>query len=174
MWRANFKGKHLLAVPMASKKSGIVSGERGLPSYQLLGIPNDTRTFNAGVLILNLKLWRKDNISQQVIQYLIKYHDYVLWWDQDGLNAILYNKWRPLSSIWNVMTNHLDAFSTWEDSLLSKRVYQRILKSPAIIHYAGPSKPWHSDYAGQFKNLHTEYATHISKYFPLNNQLQAS
>jgi lipopolysaccharide biosynthesis glycosyltransferase len=162
IWKIGFKGRHLLAVPHASKKSGIVSGERGLPSYKVLGIHEDTRTFNAGVLILNLKLWRRDNISMKVIEYLKKYHDYVLWWDQDGLNAILYDKWLPLSAVWNVMTNHLITFSSWEDSLLSKQVYKKVLRNPAIVHYAGPSKPWLPDYVGPFQNLHFEYAAHVS------------
>lgn len=162
MWKANFKGRHLLAVPHASRKSRLVSGERGLPSYKVLGIPEDTRTFNAGVLILNLKLWRRDNISTKVIEYLKKYHEYVLWWDQDGLNAILYNKWLPLSAVWNVMTNHLVTFSSWEDSLLSKRVYLTVWRNPAIVHYAGPSKPWLPDYVDPFQNLFFEYAAHVS------------
>ncbi len=163
IWRTGFKGKHLLAVPHASKKSGIVSGERGLPSYKILGIPSDTRTFNAGVLMLNLKLWRRDNISSKVIDYLRKYHEYVLWWDQDGLNAILYDKWQALSATWNVMTNHLATFTTWEDSLLSKKVYEQVCKKPAIIHFAGHPKPWHSDYAGLFRNLYFYYVVLVSK-----------
>jgi len=162
IWNASFRGKHLLAVPHASKKSGLVSGERGLPSYKLLGIPENTRTFNAGVLIMNLKLWRRDSISEKVIEYLKKYQAYVLWWDQDGLNAILYNKWLPLPSVWNVMTNHLVTFTTWEDSLLPKQVYLTISRSPAIVHYAGPSKPWLPNYVGPFYKLYLEYATKYS------------
>jgi lipopolysaccharide biosynthesis glycosyltransferase len=159
LWKHNFKGKHLLAVPHASKKSGIVSGERGIPSYKILGIPENTRTFNAGVLILNLKLWRRDNISNLVIEYLRKYHDYVLWWDQDGLNAILYKKWIPLSPIWNVMPNHLSTFSSWEDSLLSKEEYEKVWRKPAIVHFAGPNKPWMFDYEGPFKNIFYAYSS---------------
>lgn len=162
LWNTDFNGSHLLAVPNASKKSGYVSGERGLPAYKVLGIPKDSRTFNAGVMIMNLKLWRRDHISSKVLKYLKEYHDYVLWWDQDGLNAILYEKWKPLSAVWNVMTNHLVTFSTWNDSLLSKKEYQNVLHQPAIVHYAGPSKPWHTNYVGPFDGLYFEYARNIS------------
>lgn len=89
LWNLEVGNNHLLAVPLTSKYSGFVSGTRGLPSYKLIGIPSDTRTFNAGVMVLNLDLWRRDSISQSVTKYLKKYNEHILWWDQDGLNAIL-------------------------------------------------------------------------------------
>ena len=172
LWKANFNGKPLLAVPNASRLSGFVSGERGLPSYKILGIPPNTKTFNAGVLILNLRLWRRDDISAKVIEYLKQYHEYVLWWDQDGLNAILYDTWEPLPAVWNVMTNHLATFSSWEDSLLSKYVYRSVRRNPGIVHYSGPLKPWLPDYAGPFQHLFFEYASQLSsKSFPNFNKV---
>jgi lipopolysaccharide biosynthesis glycosyltransferase len=159
LWNSTFRKKHLLAVPHAS---------RGLPSYRVLGIPENTRTFNAGVLILNLKLWRKDEISKMVIEYLKKYHEYVLWWDQDGLNAILYDKWVPLSAVWNVMTNHLVTFNSWQDSLLSKQSFRKVWNTPSIIHYAGPSKPWLPNYDGPFQNLFFEYANQLEEIYCIN------
>lgn len=168
LWKHNFKGNHLLAVPHASRKSGIVSGERGIPAYKILGIPENTRTFNAGVLILNLKLWRRDNISNTVIEYLKKYHDYVLWWDQDGLNAILYQKWKPLSAIWNVMPNHLITFSSWRDSLLSVKEYEDVWHKPAIIHFAGPVKPWMLDYKGPFQENFHKYSSLITSNYSIS------
>ena len=159
LWNFEFDGKHLLAVPLTSKKSGFVNGERGLPSYKLLDIPSTTRTFNAGVMVLNLNLWRQDLISQSVIKYLRDYNEHVLWWDQDGLNAILYNKWLPISTKWNAITSHL---ISQQDSLLSKKEFEEVCTTPFIIHYAGPLKPWHSNYEGLFENIFSEYVEKLS------------
>lgn len=157
LWDMEMNEKYLLAVPMASPKSGLAGGERGLPAYKLLGISADTRTFNAGVMVLNLLLWRKDSISQKIIKYLTDYRDYVLWWDQDGLNCVLYNGWGQLPAKWNVMTCHVDSFNTWRDSLLTERDFIETLKFPAIIHFAGPAKPWNANYKGSFKDYFIKY-----------------
>lgn len=163
LWNLEVDNKHLLAVPLASKHSGVVSGARGLPAYKLIGIPSDTRTFNAGVMVLNLNLWRRDSISQLVIKYLREYTEHVLWWDQDGLNAILYNKWQPIHAKWNAITSHL---ISQEDSLLTKEEFEDVCSTPFIIHYAGPLKPWHSNYEGLFENIFLEYLNKLSsKYF---------
>jgi lipopolysaccharide biosynthesis glycosyltransferase len=163
LWNLEFHNSHLLAVPITSKKSGFVNGERGIPSYKLLNIPSTTRTFNAGVMVLNLTLWRRDLISQSVIKYLREYKEHVLWWDQDGLNAILYNKWLPINTKWNAMAIHL---ISRQDSLLTKIEFEEVCSKPFIIHYAGPLKPWHSNYKGLFKDIFLEYVNKLcSNYF---------
>ncbi|PKP35446.1 MAG: hypothetical protein CVU00_02505 [Bacteroidetes bacterium HGW-Bacteroidetes-17] len=159
LWNLEVDHKHLLAVPLTSKHSGLVSGARGLPSYKLIGIPSETRTFNAGVMVLNLNLWRRDSISQLVIKYLKEFNEHVLWWDQDGLNAILYNMWEPIHVKWNAVTSHL---ISQEDSLLTKEEFEDVCSTPFIIHYAGPSKPWHSNYEGPFENIFIEYLNKLS------------
>jgi len=150
LWNLEVDNTHLLAVPLTSKHSGFVNGTRGLPSYKLIGIPSDTRTFNAGVMVLNLNFWRRDSVSQSVIKYLREYNEHILWWDQDGLNAILYNKWQPIHAKWNAITSHL-IFQ--QDSLLTKEEFKEVCSSPFIIHYAGPLKPWHSNYEGPFERI---------------------
>ena len=159
LWNLEVGNNHLLAVPLTSKYSGFVSGTRGLPSYKLIGIPSDTRTFNAGVMVLNLDLWRRDSISQSVTKYLKKYNEHILWWDQDGLNAILYNKWQPIHPRWNAITSHL---ISQQDSLLTKEEFEDVRTAPLIIHYAGPLKPWRSNYEGPFENIFIKYLNKLS------------
>lgn len=172
LWNLEVRNKHLLAVPLMSKYSGLVSGTRGLPSYKLIGIPGDTRTFNAGVMVLNLDLWRRDSISQTVTKYLKEYKEHILWWDQDGLNAILYDKWQPLHARWNAITSHL---IYQQDSLLTKEEFEDVRSAPFIIHYAGPFKPWRSNYEGPFENIFIKYLNELSSnYFnELYNNLKS-
>lgn len=165
LWNLQLDDTHLYAVPLASKKSGFVNGERGLPTYKLLGIPAYTRTFNAGVMVINLDLWRRDSISFLILEYLKRYKEQILWWDQDGLNAILYDKWLPLPAIWNVIPSHLLSFSTWHDSLLSKDEYQEVWNSPGIIHYAGPLKPWLPNYEGPFQDSFSAYLNKLKSIY---------
>ena len=151
IFRQQFEGAHLLAVPHASKRSGFFESERGVPSYSVLGIPGNSRTFNAGVMLLNLEEWRHSNTTESILKYLREYREQVLWWDQDGLNAVLHDRWRPLHPKWNVMTSHFADFGSWEDSLLDATTFESIKSDPAIIHYSFVPKPWSAYYAGPFQ-----------------------
>jgi len=164
LWNYEFADALLLAVPHASKESGYASGARGLPSHLIIGIPAQTRLFNAGVMVINLAKWRKFDVSNRIISYLHKYKEYVLWWDQDGLNAILYNKWRALPPTWNVMTSHLALFSSFSDSLLNAHEFETVLADPDIIHYSGPVKPWMPHYNGAFADVFNGIASTFTSY----------
>lgn len=93
-----------------------------------LSMPRRSKYFNAGVLLINLKKWREERVKDETIEFIKTNASRIKYCDQDALNAILHDKWLPLDREWNFMP-HL----TYPD--LKK-------KKPAIIHYAGPKKPW--------------------------------
>ena len=158
-------GAHLLAVPHASKRSGFFCSERGVPSYSSLGIPGMTRTFNAGVMLIDLEAWRISDTTRCILQYLRYYREQVLWWDQDGLNAVLYDKWRPLAAKWNVMASHFAEFESWQDSLLDSTTFEFIKQNPGIVHYSNSPKPWSTDYHGPFLEYWYAASEAISQHF---------
>jgi lipopolysaccharide biosynthesis glycosyltransferase len=151
LWRMEMGDAFLLAVQHATKVAGYAGGEYGVPAYKVLGIPAETKTFNAGVLVMNLAQWRKQGISKAIFRYLREYQEYVLWLDQDGLNAILHDKWRPVPYEWNIQVQDFGAALTGYDSFFTKRECLKFMTSPAIIHYAGGDKPWMPSYGGLFK-----------------------
>lgn len=151
----------VLASPHAHPDSGYVSGPRGLPSYVYLNLYPMTRTFNAGVMVMNLAGWRAERISERICDYLQTYRDQVLWWDQDGLNAVLHARWKPLSARWNVMTSHFREFASHSDSLLDMEEYATCIQNPAIIHFSGPEKPWQPFYSGPYGEWWAEAASAI-------------
>ncbi|WP_443939078.1 glycosyltransferase family 8 protein [Pedobacter sp. MW01-1-1] len=73
----------------------------GIPNYAQLGLSKDTWYFNSGVLMMNLVKWRAENISENVIESLYKYKEFVILPDQYGLNVTLANRWLPLDPKWN-------------------------------------------------------------------------
>jgi lipopolysaccharide biosynthesis glycosyltransferase len=73
----------------------------GIANYKELGLAADTKYFNSGVLIVNPKKWRSENISVKVITALSTYSQYVQLADQYGLNVVLANKWLQLDDKWN-------------------------------------------------------------------------
>ena len=77
----------------------------GIPNYKQLGLAGDTKYFNSGVLLINPKKWRKQDITNQVIDVLTKYKEHVVMPDQYGLNVVFVNKWLELDPKWNWFAN---------------------------------------------------------------------
>jgi len=157
LWDTPREGAHLLAAPQVSPDASTAGSVRGLRTYKALGLASDAKLFNAGVLLIDLALWRRDSVSDRVIAYLRQYADEVLWWDQDGLNAILAGHWRPLDGRWNVMTSLFRYYCSWMESPFNERDYYGMTQNPLIVHYNSTSKPWQPDYIRPFRDLFYEY-----------------
>ena len=154
MWNQEIGDNYLLAVQ--DMGAPLVSSPRGLMNYQELGISADCKYMNSGVLVFNLKKWRQDNTSLAVINYLNDYKQYVRWFDQDGLNAVLAGKWGELDPRWNQMP-YLFRFGSWQESPFGEEEYNNLLNHPYIIHYATREKPWNDNCIHPQKELFYEY-----------------
>lgn len=140
LWDIPFGDRHLLAV----QDQGIrfISGPFGLKSYKSLGIPDDAKFFNTGVLVLNLDKWRKDRIADKIFDR-VKHHPFDgIGHDQDGVNAVLWNSWTELDPRWNQMPQILQV-RTAEESPFDAETFRKVVEDPYIIHYAySDAKPW--------------------------------
>ncbi len=154
LWNQEIGDNYLLAVQ--DMGAPLVSSPRGLMNYQELGISADCKYMNSGVLVFNLKKWRQDNTSLAVINYLNDYKQYVRWFDQDGLNAVLAGKWGELDPRWNQMP-YLFRFGSWQESPFGEEEYNNLLNHPYIIHYASREKPWNDNCIHPQKELFYEY-----------------
>lgn len=105
-----------------------------------LSIPLKSKYFNAGVLMINLNLWRKAKISNLVHQFIENNPEKLEYPDQDALNAILFDKWLAIHPKWNVQPKMLSKLG-YEYS--DRNAIKEAIKQPAIIHYSTSSKPWH-------------------------------
>ncbi|HIK06632.1 MAG TPA: glycosyltransferase family 8 protein [Trichormus sp. M33_DOE_039] len=121
-----------------------VSNSNGLLNYKELGISSDSKYFNAGVLVINLKKWRTDDISAKAINYLKQKTEYIRWHDQDVLNPLFVGQWGELDPRWNCSPSSVYAYSSWKDSPFSEEVYNNLIRDPYIIHYVSNKKPWTS------------------------------
>lgn len=128
LWDMDLAGRHALAVQ--DHAVPFVSSPGGVSQYERLGLPADDGYFNAGVMLLDLDLLRRDEIPARAIEYLLQHRDTVVFWDQEALNAVLAGKWGALDPRWNHIANprgalpHEGQDGAW------------------IHHFAGNVKPW--------------------------------
>jgi lipopolysaccharide biosynthesis glycosyltransferase len=141
-------------IPMFDYTIAAVSDIGGLFRLKDLNIPSTSDYFNSGVMMINLTRWRKEGVTKAVLNYLFENREKIHYHDQDGLNAILYNQWLSLSPKWNMQNNMLERNSS---TSFSEEVLKEAARRPSIIHFTGPSKPWHYDNVHPYKNEYYRY-----------------
>jgi lipopolysaccharide biosynthesis glycosyltransferase len=131
----------------------------------LPGIDPETKKkspyFNSGVLLINMKPWREQKIGRAVIDYVKQNKSIVRFPDQDGLNAVLFGKWKHLDLSWNAQTDELINPANLGEQPLDQEIRRRrdeLLFHPKIQHYAGRKKPWDP---GRFRPVRARFVHYL-------------
>lgn len=146
LWDEDLRGHHVLAAQDAVVPH--VSSYCGVAAYAALGLESATKYFNAGVMVADLSLWRRDGVRAQAIDYLRAHRRDVCFWDQEALNAVLANRWRELDPCWNLNTS------------VPVRWIPRDIRAcpqPRILHYAGSLKPWRYPHGDALRRVYFDY-----------------
>lgn len=104
-------------------------------------IPDMEQYINAGVLVMNLKKMRKDDVVSKFLELIPKN---LLTQDQDIINLVCYGKISFLPLKYNVMTKCSDWRIKDYQNLYSEEELKEAWNRPCIIHYADIHKPWNS------------------------------
>lgn len=111
-------------------KYKIVRNAQARSCLKRLGLVDDDKYFNAGVILFELKRWRELNLTQRSIELVQNHGLEFSHADQDALNAALSQHWCELGWEWNVTSNYYDASFISDESKMS---------SVKLIHYTGPN-----------------------------------
>jgi lipopolysaccharide biosynthesis glycosyltransferase len=107
-----------------------VSDGVGLADWNELGLSATVEYFNAGVMVADLQLHRKQRVFERAIEYIQRRFYALRQYDQDALNATLAGQWTRLDDRWQVQprTRNSLGLPTPPD--------------PWIVHFSGRLKPW--------------------------------
>lgn len=142
--------------------------EKGTALAEKLEIPRLDQYINAGVLIINLDLMRKNRLMDKFDELIAeKFKNQ----DQDILNAACYGKIKILDPEYNLMTKYAPLDESSYDKLqclqkcYSKEAWEKACQDPVIIHFADVEKPW-LDISSNYAEIWWEYAVRcgISEY----------
>ena len=104
-----------------------------------LGINNNY--LNSGVIVMNLDYWRKHDVQNRLLSYIIDKGKELIYNDQDALNVILQKERWQLPVKYNVtpyyFNRNLDNYP--------KEMHEEIREArinPIIFHFLGNIKPW--------------------------------
>ncbi|MDD1503984.1 glycosyltransferase family 8 protein [Lysinibacillus sp. CNPSo 3705] len=124
--------------------------------YKGLGLSDSSDYFNAGVLLINLKEWRRREFNIEINNFIEKKQESIIYADQDALNGAINGNWKRIDERWNMTNNLLDIDLEFQYQL--SRTLKEITENPYIVHFTGRSKPWHLFCWHPFKEEYKKYA----------------
>jgi len=137
LWKSDIGDHYVAAVldPLAESKQKAYIAEKN--TY-----------FNDGVMLMNLKKWRADNLSEKIFEFLRKNKEKLLYCDQDGVNAVINGKFLRLKPKFNSMSYFDDTLKI--DMDYPDEEIKESLTSPVIVHFT-EGKPWNLDSKHRYK-----------------------
>lgn len=139
---------------------------------EAVGIENSCAYVNAGVLLINLKLWRKNNLETQFVKYLNESNWKVEFNDQGVINHVCKGRIHILNPQYNyMMPYHRYSRKTIMKYMKTTMFYDEeelveAKKAPVVIHYAGPPiiKPWYRDADSMYTEEFLKYYNYSEKH----------
>jgi lipopolysaccharide biosynthesis glycosyltransferase len=142
LWATDLVGRCAAAVQ--DPFYAFVSVRGALPTWAELGLPARQPYFNAGVMVMDLLAWRDRDLSRQMVAYLDRHRDRLMFADQDAANAVVGGDVALLDARWNAIS-HWFEYAQWPTSHCKTALgpaRERVVADPWVVHYAGVSKPW--------------------------------
>lgn len=139
LWETDLGGSPVLAAQ--DQLVPFVSSRDGIRRWRELGLPAGAKYFNAGVMVIDLDRWRDEDLGSQAGSYLRRYRDDVMFWDQEGLNAVLCGRWSELDPRWNHNAS-VAGRPFFKARHLAPVASRALADDPWIVHFSGTVKPW--------------------------------
>lgn len=101
-----------------------------------------TPYLNTGVLLIDLDAWRKENLTERIVDVLCRYELPCV--DQDAINIVLRGAFDKLAPRYNLMPYHYLRTFRYVDAVETDDAIGEAIVRPAIVHYHRSflGKPW--------------------------------
>ena len=113
-------------------------------TFSRMGCRNKGIYICSGVMLINLKYWRENNVTDQIIKFALDNSSLICYPDQDAINYVCAGSVAFLPLKYAVMDCYLTKYK--RAGWLSTSELKDCLKEPRIIHFAG-NAPWKREYA---------------------------
>ena len=119
--------------------------------------------FNAGILLINIEKWRKENLTNLSKDFIESHNGCVIHHDQGVLNGLLKNRWKRLPLKYNVMTIHYlfsqsraRCFFHEHSSFYNDEEIADARHNPVILHFTPSftSHPWEKNCKHPLRDLY--------------------
>jgi lipopolysaccharide biosynthesis glycosyltransferase len=124
-----------------------------------------TKYFNAGIMLINLKLWKEENADHFIAKKISEYKKEWYNSEQSILNYAFYDRCKYIHLKYNFYTAfHFEDYVKVSRYLNVKRAFHReeyleAKRNPAIIHFVGLPyvRPWYYKNISPYRDVYMEY-----------------
>lgn len=128
LWQTDLEDNYVAAVEDANGKK----------YAKRFGMKPESRFFNTGVMLINCRKWREDNIPHRAAKISMEKTGTTFGFDQTVLNQLFEGNVKFLDLKWNLQYCPINVWPTYENI----KEYKNAISNPNIIHYVGDYKPW--------------------------------
>jgi lipopolysaccharide biosynthesis glycosyltransferase len=136
--------KGLYETNLNNKALAVVEDVKSQEIARIFFYPGLNSYFNAGVMLIDLKKWREEKITQKAISFIKEHKAKLKTADQDVLNCLFKNNYTKLDRKYNTDLKH-HPINALPD------------KDTVILHYSDKIKPWSYLYVGKNKKYYFKY-----------------
>lgn len=122
-------------------------------SYHVYNIYPDSG-FNSGVLYINNKRWKEENLTARLIQETVEHIHEVTDGDQSILNRVIGQEFIILEDAYNFQIG-FDYNGTLSN--VAGIFFRKLDSSPKILHYLSQDKPWNTYSSGRLRDIWWNY-----------------
>lgn len=118
---------------------------------------------NSGVLLINLKKWREEQIGQKILHYYKENNGKLVANDQDAINGALKGQiyyLKPQYNFYNIYWFYpyrILKKLMGDTSYYSKKTVEMAKMNPVIIHYLGEERPWRRGNRHKYRAYYYKY-----------------
>lgn len=120
----------------------------GFKRHKALGMSSNSKYFNSGVMLINLRKWRELDVRSAVIDFVKEKAEVIKFVDQCGLNSVVDGNWLELDCTFNFQSSMMP---------IGPAKNSDAMKNCKIIHFTGSSKPWQMHSKHSHKQVYWEY-----------------
>ena len=133
---------------------------------EMLGISEEDNYINAGMLYINLKKWREDNVEEKFIEFMMNNQNRFYQHDQGIINNVFKGKIKIISPRYKLqgyfqyMSYKVSKkFSCIDNEYYSKEIMDDARKNPIFLHFCAADffRPWQNE-KHPYANLYRKYA----------------
>lgn len=139
LWNTDLQNKYI---------AGVLDTLPDNDSKRNVGVPSDAPYINAGVLLINLSLWREDHLQQRFLDFLLAHNGRVHHHDQGIINAVCQNKIAIVHPRYNCTSNYYSHPYTLlrrtNHPFYTRQECEEATAHPAILHFTEGfyNRPW--------------------------------
>lgn len=171
--------KELLQLDLNSSPCAAVSEPFSVLHRRNIGMSSDDVYYNSGIMLIDLDIWRKEDILKDFLACIERHNGRVPYVDQGVINEVFRGRIATLPAKYNVSTIYFDfSYEEAERYRAAKNEYPKseveaAKKSPAIVHFNSSfltPRPWVENsthpYAAQWESCCARTPWHDVKKWP--------